>query len=83
MKFQNPLFNFKQQRAITQKMQRAITRKPLLLLFFNFHQVIYSLSSISCPSLKLLAVMVFKISSFPCPNLQSTITQKTRNVTNT
>ena len=32
-------------------------------IFFNiFHQVIYSLSSISWPSLKLLAVIVFEIS---------------------
>ena len=41
--------------------------------FLNFHQVIYSLSSISCPSLKLQAVI---ISNFLCPNLQRAITKK-------
>ena len=41
-------------------MQRTITRKNDI--FFNFHQVIYSLSYISCLSLKLLAVTVFEIS---------------------
>ena len=30
--------------------------------FFNFHQLIYSSSSVSWPSLKLLAAIVFKIS---------------------
>ena len=38
--------------------------------FCNFHQVIYLLSSTSCPSLKLLSVTVFEISRFLCPNLQ-------------
>ena len=32
--------------------------------FFNFHQVIHSLPSISCPILELLAVTVFEISYF-------------------
>ena len=36
----------------------------LYIFFLNFHQVIYSLPTISCPSLKLLAVMVFEVSSF-------------------
>ena len=44
--------------------------------FLNFHQNIYSLSSITCPSLKLIAVIVFEISNFLCPNLQRAITQK-------
>ena len=64
------------QRAITHKMQRAITRKNNITFSLNFHQVIYSLSSISCPSLKLLAVIVFKISRFLCPNVQRAITKK-------
>ena len=44
--------------------------------FLNFHQVIYSLPSISCPVLELLAVAVFEISSFLCQNVQRAITQK-------
>ena len=41
-----------------QNLQRAITRKNIYI-FFNFHQVIVdSLSSISWPSLKLLAIIV-------------------------
>ena len=41
-------------------LQREIIKKNKL--FLNFHQLIYSLSSISRPSLKLLAVIVFEIS---------------------
>ena len=44
-----------------QKLQRARTQKNRIS-FSNFHKVIYSLSSISWPSLKLLAVTVFEIS---------------------
>ena len=40
---------------------------------FIFHQVMYLFFSISCASLKLLAVIVFEISSFLCPNLQRAI----------
>ena len=39
--------------------------------FINFHQVVYSLSSISLLSLKLLAVTVLI-----CPNLQRAIIEK-------
>ena len=59
-----------------QKMQRAITLKNKITFFKKSHQVIYSLFSISCPSLKVLAVLVFKISSFLCQNLQRAITFK-------
>ena len=45
-----------------QNLQRAIPWKNKITFFFNFHQVIYSLSSISWLSLKLLAVIVFEIS---------------------
>ena len=41
-----------------------------------FHQVINVSSSISCPSLKLLALTFFEISKFLCPNLQRAITKK-------
>ena len=43
-------------------LQREIIRKKENNFFFNFHQLIYSSSSISLPSLKLLAVIVFEIS---------------------
>ena len=32
------------------------------MTFFNFHQIIYSLSSITCRGLNLIAVIVFEIS---------------------
>ena len=32
--------------------------------FYNFHQNIYSLSTITSPSLKVIAVIVFEISNF-------------------
>ena len=47
-----------------------------ITIFGKFHQVIYLLSSISCLSLKLLAVIVFVISSSLYPNLQRAITKK-------
>ena len=43
-------------------LQREIILKKINNFFFNFHQLIYSSSSISWPSLKLLAVIVFEIS---------------------
>ena len=46
------------------KMQRAITQKNKITFFLNFHQVIYSLSSISCPSLKPLAVIFLRYQAF-------------------
>ena len=46
------------------------------MAFFNFYQAIYSLSAISLASLKLIAVVVFDISSFLGQNLQRTITKK-------
>ena len=67
----------KRARAITHKMQRAITPKNNITFSQNFHQLIYSLLSISCPSLKLLAVIDFEISSFLCPNVQRAITKNT------
>ena len=54
-------------------MQSAITKKNKMI--FNLHQVVYSLSSISWPSLKLLAVTLFEISSFLCQSLQRAITK--------
>ena len=47
------------------KNAKAITKKKKHI-FINFHQLIYSLPSISCPDLELLAVTVFEISSFLC-----------------
>ena len=64
------------QRAITCKNAKGNNSKKIKYFFLNFHQVIYSVSSISCPSLKLLAAIVFEISSFLCPNFQRAITQK-------
>ena len=43
--------------------------------FLNFHQIIYSLSTITWSSLKLMAVILFEISNFLCPNVQRAITQ--------
>ena len=60
-----------------QNLPRVITRKNF---FFYFHQVIYSLSSISWPSLKLLAVIVFEIfwlQVFNAKNLQRKMAIKT------
>ena len=57
MKFQNPILHF--------KFAKGNNLKRIKITFFlNFHKVIYSLSSMSCQSLKLLAVIVFEISSF-------------------
>ena len=50
-----PDLKFQTVKAITRNIQRAISRK----MFLNFHHIIYLLSSISCTSLKLLAVMFF------------------------
>ena len=55
-------------------MQREITKKNNV--FLHFHQVIYLLYSISCLSLKLLAVLFLEISSFLCPHYQKAITKK-------
>ena len=41
-------------------LQREIIRKKIISLFLNFHQVIYSSSSISSPSLKLLDIIFSK-----------------------
>ena len=54
----------------SKKIQRAITH------FLIFHQVIYSLPSISCPSLKLLAVIFFEVLSFLCPKQKGNKTKK-------
>ena len=58
-----------------QNLQRAITQKNKIIKK-KIQRGIYSLSSISRPSLKLLAVIVFEISNFLCPNLQRAITEK-------
>ena len=47
------------QRALTQKNAKVITKKKEIYCFIYFHRVIYSLPSISCPTLELLAVKVF------------------------
>ena len=39
-------------------LQREIIEKNKITFFLNFHQLIYSSSSISWPSLKLLAVII-------------------------
>ena len=46
-----------------QTFQRAITKKKIFF-FLNFHQIIYSLSTITWLSLKLIAVTVFEMSKF-------------------
>ena len=43
-------------------LQREIIRKQYNNFFLNFHQLIYLSSSISRPSLKFLAVIIFEIS---------------------
>ena len=51
------------QRALqSPNLQREIIRKKYDNFFSNFHQLISLSSSISWPSLKLLAVIVFEIS---------------------
>ena len=46
-------------KGIYLKKAKAITTRQIEIYFINFHQLIYSLPSISCPDLKLLAVTVF------------------------
>ena len=62
-------------KGINSKNAKAITKERNIYIF-NFHQVIYSIPSISCPTLELLAVTVFDESSFLLPNLQRAITKK-------
>ena len=50
-------------KGINLKNAKAITKKEI---YFKQFSLIYSLPSISCPDLKLLAVTVFEISSFLC-----------------
>ena len=50
-------------KGINLKNAKAITKNKIYF-FINFHQLIFSLPSISCPDLELLAVEVFEISSF-------------------
>ena len=52
---------FKFAKGINSKNAKALTKNKRF--FLNFHQVIHSLPSISCPTLELLAVTVFEISS--------------------
>ena len=65
---------------LLKKNAKAKTKKKEIHFFLNFHQVIYSLTSISCSTLVLLAGRVFEISSFLCQNLQRAITQKKYNI---
>ena len=51
-------------KGINLKNAKAITKKKYI--FVNYHHLICSLPSISCPDLELLAVTVFEISSFLC-----------------
>ena len=66
MEFQNLILNFEQTqmskfaKGNNSKKQRAITCKNEITFFISFHQFIYSLSSISCPSLKLRTVIVLR-----------------------
>ena len=46
-------------------LQREIIQKKYNSFILNFHQLIYSSSSISKPSLKFLAIIVFEISYLP------------------
>ena len=66
-KFEAPSCNTFQDIMITNfqspNLQREIIQKNIITFFLNFHQLIYSSFSISLPSLKLLAVIVFEISS--------------------
>ena len=55
-------------KGINLKNAKAITKKEMY--FINFHQVIYSLPSISCPDLELLAVTVIEVSSFLCQKFE-------------
>ena len=58
-------------------LQREIIQKKKKTFVFNFHKLIYLFSSISRPTLKLLAVIVFEISC--SPNLQREIIRKKNN----
>ena len=51
-------------KGINFKNTKTITKKKYI--FINFHQLIYSLPSISCPDLELLAVTLYEVSSFLC-----------------
>ena len=62
-------------KGINSKNAKVIIKKKKYILL-TFTKLIYLLPSISCPTLELLAVMVFEISSFLCQNLQRAITQK-------
>ena len=64
------------QRAITRKNPKGNYSKKIIFFSLNFHKVIYSLSSISCPRLKLLTVIVVEKPNFLCANFQRTITHK-------
>ena len=58
-KFEAPSCNgFEISSFLCPNLQRAITQKNIMS-FVNFYQVIYSLSSISGPSLKRLAAIFF------------------------
>ena len=61
--------------GINSKNAEAIIKKKEIY-FIDFHKVIYSLPSISCQTLELLAVTVYEISSFLCQSSQRAITKK-------
>ena len=66
--------------AFGQSLEKNVKGKNLKILFLIKKKSpgIYSLSSIRCQSLKLLAVIVFDISSFLCANMQRAITRKNK-----
>ena len=51
-------------KGISSKKCKGHNLKKRNIFFFNFHTVIHSVPSISCPTLELLAVTVFEISIF-------------------
>ena len=64
-------------KGINSKNAKGITKKKEIFSL-NFQQVIFSFPSISFPTLELLAVTVFEISSFLCRNLQRAKTKKNK-----
>ena len=63
MKFQNSIINFKFAKGNNSENAKGSNSKKYVF-FFNFHQLIYSLFSISCRSLKLVAVLFFRYQVF-------------------
>ena len=61
---------------IKSKNAKGIAKKKQIYIFFKFSPGNLSLPSISCPTLELLAVTFFEISSFLCQTLHRAITKK-------